>query len=110
MQLSTTDNGDVRIVHIQGDLDGQTAPQAQQQLLEQIEAGHHKILINFKDLNFISSAGLRALLVTAKTLQQHDGQLRICEVSPSVREVFEISGFIMIIAVDEGQAEALEKF
>jgi anti-anti-sigma factor len=68
------------------------------------------LLVDFKALDYISSAGLRVLLATAKRLSSEGGSLRICHLNDTVREVFEISGFSTIFSVFDTEAEALEGF
>jgi anti-anti-sigma factor len=75
-----------------------------------IEAGSTKILVNLEKLDYISSAGLRVLLVVAKKLKANAGELRICSLNAVVKEVFDISGFDMILPVSASESEALEGF
>jgi len=109
MDFTVDEFGDVRTVRIAGNLDTQTAPVAQKQLIQLIDAGATKILVEFEDLNYISSSGLRMLLVAFKRLEG-SGQLRICNPNTMVREVFETSGFLEIFSVYTSQAEALDGF
>ena len=110
MQISIETSDDVKILAFQGKLDTQTASDAEQQLTEQIEGGTKKILANFEKLDYVSSAGLRVLLATAKKLKATEGEMRICSLNEMVKEVFDISGFMTIFKVFESKAEALEKF
>ncbi len=75
-----------------------------------IDAGTSKILINFAALEYISSAGLRVLLATAKKLKASGGDLKICSLNDTVQEVFDISGFSSILAVSANREEALASF
>ena len=115
--LSTTVTGNLLGVEagtiseaFEGRLDTQTSPDAQQQLIGLIEAGETKILVNLEKLDYISSAGLRVLLVAAKQLKTADGELRICGLNAVVKEVFDISGFDMILPVSLSESDALEGF
>lgn len=108
MNITTRDTGKVCIVRIDGDLDGQTAPAAQQQLVQLVRDGATRMLIDFERLAFISSAGLRTLLVTAKEIQQVNGTLRIYAANASVSEVFSMAGFDTIITVVATEQEALQ--
>ncbi len=110
MDFTVDQFGDVRTVRIAGNLDTQTAPVAQEQLIQLIDNGATKILIDFEDLNYISSTGLRMLLVALNRLEGTSGQLRICNPNTMVREVFETSGFLEIFSVYKSQAEALDGF
>lgn len=110
MDFTLDEFGDVRTVRIAGNLDTQTAPVAQEQLMQLIDDGATKILVDFEDLNYISSSGLRMLLVAFKRLEGTSGQLRICNPNTMVRDVFETSGFLEIFSVYKSQAEALDGF
>jgi len=110
MEMTVRNSGEITIVHIEGMLDGASSPAAQTVLENLIAEGATKILFNFELLSFISSAGLRTLLIAAKELQRRAGELRVCNPNESVLEVFEISGFNSIIAVSMTEPEALESF
>jgi anti-anti-sigma factor len=69
--------------------------------------GRPKIVVSFEKPVFISSAGLRALLMAAKQLKG-SGELRICSLNEVVQDVFDVSGFNMILTVRETEREALE--
>ena len=110
MNISTRDAGGVAVVDVEGNLDTNTAPEAQQHLDALQDDGAQKILVNFTDLDYISSAGLRVLLATAKRMGAAGGSFRICGLNETVNEVFEISGFSMILNVFGSESEALEGF
>jgi anti-sigma B factor antagonist len=110
MNISSREEGGITVVGVEGNLDTNTAPDAQQHLDGLQDEGVQKILVNFGDLDYISSAGLRVLLVTAKRLGASGGSLRICGLNETVSEVFEISGFSVILSVFGNEAEALEGF
>jgi anti-sigma B factor antagonist len=110
MQISVKMTNDVKVLAFEGRLDTQTSPDAQQQLTRLVEEGETKILVNLEKVDYISSAGLRVLLVVAKQLKTTDGELRICSLNEVVKEVFDISGFDMILPISASESEALEGF
>ncbi len=110
MQISIKTTNEVKVLAFEGRLDTQTPPDAQQQLIRLIEEGETKILVNLEKVDYISSAGLRVLLVIAKQLKTTDGELRICSLNEVVKEVFDISGFDMILPISASELEALEDF
>ena len=77
MTISIKTTNDVKVLHCEGELDTQTSPDAQEQLKQLIEEGARKILVNFEQLEYISSAGLTVLLAAAKKLKAVDGELRV---------------------------------
>jgi len=111
LKISVRDNGDVKVVDMAGHLDTNTSVEAENYLEQLIDnQGIDKILINFKDLKYISSAGLRILLATTKKLKVKGGELKLSNLVPIVKEVFDISGFSMIISVHNEEDEALKNF
>ena len=110
MKMDVRDSNDVKILDFEGNLDTNTSPDAEAKLNDLIENGSQKLLINFGNLNFISSAGLRVLLATAKKLKGTGGNLQICNLNPTVQEVFDISGFGSILKVTSTEEEALSAF
>ena len=110
MEISVTESGDVRILSFKGNLDTNTSPQAENEINGLIEAGAQKLLVNFEKLDYISSAGLRVLLSTAKKLKASGGDLKICCLNQTVQEVFDISGFATILSVASSEEEALGAF
>ena len=106
MDISTRTSNDIHIVAIAGSLDSTTSPEAQK-ALDAVLAGARKIALDFSELDYISSAGLRVLLGAAKQLRASGGTLRMFGLNRSVREVFEISGFSAILSVYASEAEAL---
>lgn len=110
MQITEREEGAVTVVEFEGHLDTNTATEAQEHLDGLQDGGVQKILVSFEKLDYISSAGLRVLLVMAKRLGASGGSLRVCGLNETVSEVFEISGFNVILSVFGNEAEALEGF
>ncbi len=110
MRISVKTTNEVKVLAFEGKLDTQTSPDAEQQLTRLIEEGENRFLVNFEKLDYISSAGLRVLLATAKQLKGTDGELRICSLNEVVREVFDISGFTTIFKVFGSESDALDGF
>jgi stage II sporulation protein AA (anti-sigma F factor antagonist) len=110
MDIVVEEQGPVLLVCFEGSLDTSTSGQADTLLAEKIDEGAEKILIDFERLDYISSAGLRILLVAAKKLTAVGGELRVCCLNETVQEVFDISGFGMLLNVFEARAGALSDF
>ena len=110
MEITTRTQNAVTLVALAGSLDSNTSPQAQQALDGILAGGGKKMVIDFTALDYISSAGLRVLLGTAKRLSGAGGGLHLFGLNDTVREVFDISGFSTILAVYATEAEALKGF
>ena len=94
---------------VQGRLDALSAPAAEAAVNIAIEGGASRLVLNMAGLEYISSAGLRVLLATAKKLMRQNGKLVLCALRQEVLEVFEISGLLGIfpVAATEAEAQAL---
>ncbi len=107
MEIGESKEGAVFVLAPTGRLDSANARSFEERVLAALEQGESALLIDFGNLDYISSAGLRVLLMGAKRLQQSGGTIALCTLSPSIREVFEISGFLTIFAVHDDRAAAL---
>lgn len=90
-----------------GRIDGSNVNALEKAIDEQIDAGETTLLFDFAELQYISSAGLRVLLVTARRMQQGDGSTAFCALADHIAEIFEISGFKSILQVYQTRREAL---
>ncbi|MBL0225130.1 MAG: STAS domain-containing protein [Geobacteraceae bacterium] len=109
MEIQTKKEANATVVTITGRLDAVTAPVYEKAVIELITAGELKLIVDFDSLDYISSAGLRGLLVTAKQLKGKGGQVRCANVKGTVKEVFDISGFGSIFQMDDSVADSLAK-
>jgi anti-anti-sigma factor len=110
MDITTRTQNGLTLVVLAGSLDSNTSPQAQRALDGLLAAGARKMVVDCTALDYISSAGLRVLLGTAKRLSGAGGALRLFGLNDTVREVFDISGFSTILAVFATEADALKGF
>ena len=84
-----------------------TAPDFESQISESMTEGEKYLVLNMADVEYISSAGLRVILATAKKLKADQGDIFLVGLQGVVKEVFELSGFYQIFKVFETEAEAL---
>lgn len=92
MELSLNEIDNKKVLTIKGHLDGNTSPKAQEVIMPLLGQGV-KIVIDMSECNYVSSAGLRLLLVIAKTLKSKVGKGVIAGLLPEVKEVMEMTGF-----------------
>ena len=90
-----------------GRIDGSNAGVLEEAIREQLESGHSVLVFDFSELNYISSAGLRILLVAARDTQSQGGKSIFCGLSEQIAEVFSVSGFDKILAIHASRDEAL---
>ena len=107
MAIQAEREGDTLVAKAEGRIDGTNAREFQDDLDSVIEEGDRAVILNFEDLMYISSAGIRVVLMTAKTLQRREARFALCSLSEPVREIFEVSGFDKIIPIHASQADAI---
>ena len=110
MEVETERQGDTLIAKTDGRVDGANAREFQTALEAAIDSKDGAVLLDMEKLSYISSAGLRVILLMAKVLQGRNAKFAICSLAASIREVFQISGFDKIIAIHASQSEALAAF
>jgi anti-sigma B factor antagonist len=93
MKISTEERDGLAIVAIEGEIDSQTAPEAQEQLLQVVEA-HERIVMDMGALTFMSSAGLRMMLLLYRQATAHNGKVAIVGLSDSIKDTMEATGFL----------------
>ena len=90
MNISVKEVEAVTVVHFEGNLDTNTAPEAEQRLNDLIAGGAGKLLVDFGGLDYISSAGLRVVFRLQKAVKGVDGEVLMVNLQPPVRKVFDI--------------------
>ncbi len=109
MEISTKQTGAATIVYLKGKLDALTCSAVETELSTLLEAGRLKLVLDFGELTYISSAGLRILLKTAKQVKALSGELILCSMKDFIKEVFDVSGFSGIMTITENCEKALDK-
>jgi len=100
---------EIVVLSVNGRLDGATSPVFDQGLQILLNAGEHKIVFDITQLEYISSAGLRVFLNTAKKVQK-SGKVVLFGIKPHIREVLSIAGFDTIFSIAESEEDAIAVF
>ena len=102
MELSSTQIGAITVVTPKGRIDHAQAPLFQQAMQTHVAACTSQgspLLLDFSGVDYISSVGLRALMLIARTVGAQKGKVAIAALQPTVREVFEISRFHLVVKI-----------
>ncbi len=95
------------ILKVSGRIDGSNAGEFQSKIQDSLPQEAGTVILDLNDLDYISSAGLRVILLLAKNLKGKKGKLSMCSVAGPVKDVFTISGFSAIIPTYDDRASAL---
>lgn len=107
MQIEETIREDVTILKPVGRLDSTTMPTVQDRVMAVLARRPKHLVIDFRELDYVNSTGLRVMLMAAKKLKTENGRFTLCGMKANVREVFEISGFHKIIEIRDDCAVLL---
>ena len=107
MAIKTERDGATLIATAEERVDGVNAREFQTDLEAAVVETDRTVILDLQRLVYISSAGLRVILLTAKSLQRQQANFAVCSLSESVREIFEISGFDKIIPVHNNVSDAI---
>ena len=95
------------VVSVKGRLDTVTAPELEKELTNTTSEHAGTMVINMSEVEYISSAGLRVLLVAAKMVKNNNGEVLLCGLQGPVKEVLDISGFSAIFKTFDSEEAAL---
>jgi anti-anti-sigma factor len=108
LELQETEFASAVVLAALGRLDAANSPALEQRLREMVAAGRTRIVLDLEHVGYISSAGLRVLVVAGKLLSAHTGRLVLAGTSSENRRLFDLAGFtdLFVIAADRAQAVA----
>jgi len=100
----------IKVLDLAGYLDAHNSNELEEKLSELIHSGHLKIVVNFKNLNYIASAGLGVFMAYIEDVREKEGDIKLCEMSDKVYTVFDLLGFPVLYDITRTEPEAFEKF
>jgi anti-sigma B factor antagonist len=102
--------GDISVLSLQGYLDAHTAPQFEKAIQEEYDGGRFRIIVNCAGLTYISSAGLGVFMSFIEDVRAANGDIKICGVTDTVYQVFEILGFPSLFDILADLPAAIQRF
>ncbi|HSM88775.1 MAG TPA: STAS domain-containing protein [Desulfobacterales bacterium] len=108
MEIIEEKRGPLSTFKLQGRLDSNTSVVFEKRIFDAMSDGTKNVIIDFKELDYISSAGLRVILKATKALKREDGMIRLCAMQDYVKEVFEIAGFDSFLTIVPTLDDALK--
>jgi anti-sigma B factor antagonist len=101
---------DVKCMYLKGFLDAHTASLLENAIHATISEGNYKILMNFGELDYISSAGLGVFMSFIEDIRNNGGDIKMTNMSEKVFSVFDLLGFPMLFDIHQDENIMLEKF
>lgn len=110
VNITSETQGNVVVIGVSGRVDGFSAPQLDDALQNAIKARHYKIVTDLKGTDFMSSAGMRALLKARLEVQDKNGELRLAEPSDYLLDSLKLVGLDKLFHIYASREEALKGF
>lgn len=104
------ENGDISIINLKGYLDAHTAPTLENNFTELINDSKFKIVVNFEELAYISSAGLGVFMAYIENIRENKGDIKLTNMSDKVFNIFDLLGFPLLYEIYKSEDEAIKKF
>lgn len=108
--VATRENSHVNIIDLHGYLDAHTAPELENIFTQLIDNKKYKVVVNFEDLAYISSAGLGVFMAYVETMRENEGDIKFTNMSPKVYDIFDLLGFPLLYEFYKDEREAIQKF
>lgn len=109
MEVSGAKQGKAYVVTVNGRMDTTTAPEFERTVTEWMGRGESTFIVDLTGLEYISSAGLRSILMVGKKLKAQKGSLAFCSLAPMVAKVFSISNFTALFPIYDSLEAALQE-
>ncbi len=100
----------VQVLDLKGYLDAHTAPKLEEAFQTLLGSKQFNIVINCKDLSYISSAGLGVFMAYIEDVRKNKGDIKLSNMSPKVYNVFDLLGFPLLYEITKDEQEAINKF
>ncbi len=107
---SVTEQGEISKVYLKGFLDAHTAPALENTFQGLIDKNKYAIIVNFKDLAYISSAGLGVFMAFIEKVRENNGDIKLSSMTDKVYNIFDLLGFPLLYDIFKTEEEAVQKF
>ena len=104
------DGEGVSVIDLKGYLDAHTAPDLENAFQKLIDEKKFNIVVNCRDLSYISSAGLGVFMAYIEDVRKNQGDIKLTNMSPKVYNVFDLLGFPILYEIYKDEQEAVGKF
>ena len=110
MGFSVRKDGDICVVAVEGQLIVGNRQELKQKVLDELERGEHKFLIDFSNTGYIDSSGLGVLVSLSKKIREQGGELRLANLNEDLRTLFELTKLDTLFHIASDRREALTSF
>jgi anti-anti-sigma factor len=98
-----------KIAKLEGRIDGVSSEEINIFIADFLDRGNRKVVLDFENVNYISSAGLRVFLINQKKITAAGGEILFYKLPNSIKEIFRLSGFLKLFKVIENESELIDE-
>jgi anti-sigma B factor antagonist len=109
MKIAEEQAGDVTIIEVNGQVDSSTAKSFEDKLTSLFKSGRNRVIVDLKQLAYMSSAGFRVLLLASRLAEKSGGKLALCNITAEVLRVFDLGNLTDLFAIYPSREESLAK-
>jgi len=100
-EIQAINQDGIVILNLKGRVDATNSGQVHDKVMDEIKNGCNKMIINFSEVNYISSAGLRVLIFATKSFAKNSGSFAVCSLNENIMKIFEISGLVNLFSIHD---------
>ena len=109
-KINVRESSAINVLDLKGYLDAHTAPELEKAFQNLLDEKKYKIVVNCRELTYISSAGLGVFMAYIEDVRKNHGDIKLSNMSPKVFNVFDLLGFPLLYDITKDEAEAIQKF
>jgi anti-sigma B factor antagonist len=110
MSFTLKKHGDVVVVQVEGQLIVGNRQELKQKVLDELDKGEHKFLVDFSQTGYIDSSGLGVLVSLSKKIREQGGELRLADLNDDLKTLFELTKLDTLFQISDSRERALESF
>ncbi len=109
-KIAQRERDSVQVLELKGYLDAHTAPKLEEAFQNLLKSERYNIVVNCRDLSYISSAGLGVFMAFIEDVRKHRGDIKLSNMTPKVFNVFDLLGFPLLYDIVKDEQEAVQRF
>ena len=109
-KIDTREANNINVLDLKGYLDAHTAPELEKAFQTLLDKRKYNIIVNCKELTYISSAGLGVFMAYIEDVRKNNGDIKLSNMSSKVYNIFDLLGFPLLYDISKDETEAMKKF
>lgn len=108
LKIDVVENDGLVLLKLNGEVDVYTAPKLKSRLIDLVDQGKFKIIVDLEEVDFMDSSGLGVLVGGLKRVRSHDGAIALICTQENILKIFRITGLVKVFPIFENQDQAIQ--